>query len=144
MKTILLMVVALLVAGCATADKLNAVQLGMSEADVIGILGSPKSTSAQGSTEYMNYDFYDHKNNVGFPVPHFVRLIDGRVESFGKTGDFDSTKVDSVRIETDENIKVNGESDLYTELRKLKALLDEGVLTDDEYDALKKEAIQKY
>ena len=141
MKTILLMLAALLVVGCVTTAKLNAVQIGMSEAEVIGILGSPKSTSAQGSTEYMNYDLFDNQNGV---VPHFVRLIDGRVESFGKLGDFDSTKVDTIRIETDENIRVSSESDLYTELRKLKVLHDEGVLTDEEYDLLKKVAIQKY
>ncbi len=39
---------------------------------------------------------------------------------------------------------MNEESDPYTALRKLEALHDEGVLTDEEYDALKKEAIQKY
>ena len=144
MKFLVSIVAIILVAGCATADRLNNIQLGMSEQEVVDVLGAPKSTSAQRNTEYMNYLFFDESNPGGNWVPHFVRLVDGKVESFGATGDFDSTKTDTIRIETDENVSIDGKSDLYTELRKLKSLHDEGVLTDQEYDSLKQAAINKY
>ena len=58
----------------------------------------------------------------------------------GGTGDFDSTQKPTTKIEIDENIKVQ---DLYTKLRKLKELRDEGILTEEEYQAQKKRALSQ-
>ncbi len=35
----------------------------------------------------------------------FVRIVDGKVESFGRRGDFDSTKVPESKTTLDVNIK---------------------------------------
>ncbi|WP_405243693.1 SHOCT domain-containing protein [Lentisalinibacter salinarum] len=46
--------------------------------------------------------------------------------------------------EIDEKLNVEEESELYTELRKLKGLHDEGILTDSEYESLKQKAVERY
>ncbi|MFH1622824.1 MAG: hypothetical protein ABIA97_06900, partial [Candidatus Omnitrophota bacterium] len=84
-------VMAMLVSGCATVPNMGAVSLGMTKGEVIKVLGKPFSVSGQGNTEYLTYN--DRSGIYGdFTVPYFVRLIDGKVESYGKAGDFDSTK----------------------------------------------------
>lgn len=100
----------LLCAICATAllgctitnnsTKMNRLSVGMSKSDTIAALGTPQSTSANGPLEVLRYDFYP-------PPPYleatqqkryFVKLVNGRVESYGEMGDFDSTKDPTLRI----------------------------------------------
>lgn len=50
----------------------------------------------------------------------------------------------TIKSETDQRLNVEKDSDLYTELRKLKELHDEGILTDSEYENLKQKAIEEY
>ena len=83
----------------------------------------------------------------GWTKPYYVRLINGKVESYGRTGDFDSTKTPTVRLESDQtvkqNIEVKGSGDLYTELKKLKELKDSGVITDAEFESQEKEVVRE-
>ena len=82
-------------------------------------------------------------------VPFFVRLRAGTVESFGRVGDFDSTKTPTTRVEIDrkdkitQDIRVQDSGDMYVELKKLKDLLDTGVITQAEFDAKKKKILEK-
>jgi hypothetical protein len=46
-------------------------------------------------------------------------------------------------LETDEDVNVEQGSDLYRELRKLKELHDDGVLSEAEYGGLKKKGIRE-
>src|ERR1022692_4132505 len=79
--------------GCAgTSDKLNRVNLGMTKKEVIRTLGNPDSTSAMGDDEFLIYDWGSPKELVGTPKEYFVRLKAGKVDAFGKKGDFNSTK----------------------------------------------------
>ena len=81
--------------GCATASNLNNISLGMSKGDVIKTLGSPSSISAKDNVEYLKYNFRPVITSVEDSThnyDYFVRLINGKVESYGKVGDFDSTK----------------------------------------------------
>lgn len=140
----------ILVTACATAHKISQVRIGMTKEEVIAVMGPPSSTSAQGGREYLNYALSETDDHafMGITTPYYVRLINGKVESFGRTGDFDSTKTPTVRLETDEKIKqdvnVKGSGDLYTELKKLKELKDSGVITDAEFQAQKKKLLEKY
>lgn len=79
--------VALMMAGCAMggADRLNEVKLGMSEAEVIEAIGAPSTKSASGDTSYLHYNLY---SSWIFPDEYFVRLTDGKVDAFGRKGDF--------------------------------------------------------
>jgi hypothetical protein len=84
----------LLLVGCATAGRMNKVSMGMTKTEVLKALGNPNSTSAQGELEYLTYIFYASNDDAfyGRETSYFVRLINGKVESYGRTGDFDSTK----------------------------------------------------
>ena len=110
--------------------------------------GPPASTSAQSGTEYLNYSLSETDDQAfhGVTRPYYVRLLNGKVDSFGRLGDFDSTQKPTIRLETDENIKTNvsGKTDLYSELKKLKELKDEGIISEDEYEKEKKELLEKY
>ena len=145
-----LVMLVILLAGCATAGKINGVQMGMTKEEVIKVMGPPASMSAKGGSEYMNYSLSETDDDAfrGWTKPYYVRLIDGKVDSYGRLGDFDSTQKPTVRIETDENIKANVKTsekkDLYSELKKLKQLKDDGLITQQEYDKEKKELLEKY
>jgi hypothetical protein len=84
-----------LMGGCAHESNMNAVRLGMSKADVLVVLGKPTSTSAQGTTEYLRYRYAVPMHG---PEEYYVRLVAGKVEAFGKVGDFDSTKDPTVQV----------------------------------------------
>jgi len=148
-SVILLSIVALL-AGCASAHKISKVQIGMTKEEVIAVMGNPVSTSAQGNFEYLNYALSETGDDafMGWTKPYFIRLVNGHVESYGRTGDFDSTKPPTVRIESDEKIKqdvrVRDSPGLYMELKKLKELKDSGVINEEEFTAQKKKLLERY
>ena len=95
--------------GCATAHKVNNVQLGMTKQEVIATIGNPVSTSAQGNTEYLNYRFSETDDQAfyGLTTAYFIRLVNGKVDAYGRQGDFDSTKIPTIRIESDSNIRIS-------------------------------------
>ena len=133
-----------LVAACVgNSRRINKINLGMSKKDVIKILGQPISTSAINNTEYLKYRFKEESSD-GYSTLYYVRLIGGTVDSFGRAGDFDSSKDPTVKIKSESTIKVTGDSiakqndDIYTTLTKYKELLDKGLITKDEYEVMKK------
>ena len=95
MKRILVLLLCLGLGGCATASNLNNVSLGMTKGDVIKTLGNPNSVSAKDNVEYLKYNFTPVVREVddsSHNYDYFVRLVNGKVESYGKVGDFDSAK----------------------------------------------------
>ena len=108
-KLILISFCILILTGCATAHKLTRINLGMSKEDVIKKIGRPVSVSVQGKTEYLNYRFFETGEDAfcGITDPYYVRIIDGKVESYGKLGDFDSTKVPETKTTIDLNLENN-------------------------------------
>jgi hypothetical protein len=105
MKKLLAVLVCVGLVGCATAPNMSAVSLGMTKGEVTKELGKPFSVSAQGNMEYLTYN--DRSGIYGdYTVPYFVRLINGKVESYGKVGDFNSTKNST----NDINLNVKTES----------------------------------
>ncbi|MCK9419211.1 MAG: outer membrane protein assembly factor BamE [Nitrospirae bacterium] len=83
--------------------KMNDIEIGMTKQQVIQIMGQPSSTSAINNKMYLNYNLHEWKGKE--KTAYFVRFIDGKVESYGKTGDFDSTKVPESKTTVDVNIK---------------------------------------
>lgn len=108
MKKLVVLTGLLFLVGCVgTAYKMNNLNLGMSKQEVIQVLGPPLSSSAIGNTEYLNYKLYidgDHAF-MNLPTDYFVRIINGRVESYGKMGDFDSTRGTEFKGTYDLNIR---------------------------------------
>ena len=76
---------AFLLVGCATASKMNSVSLGMTRDQVVGAIGDPSSTSEMGNTQYLKYQL---TSDWIFTDRYYVRLTDGRVDAFGRVGDF--------------------------------------------------------
>ena len=100
-----------LIIGCATSpkNKFNRLSIDMSKAEVIDLLGTPYSTSAKKGFEYLIYS-YNRGPISGLPAPggsedYFVRIIKGKVESYGRVGDFNSTKDPESKIEININSK---------------------------------------
>jgi hypothetical protein len=84
-RVIVLLLLVMLLAGCGTASRLNAVQLGMTRDQVVEVAGTPGSTSQLGNTQYLKYQLI---NDWIFTDRYYVRLTDGRVDAFGRVGDF--------------------------------------------------------
>jgi len=81
-------------AGCATASKTNGLRLGMTKSQVLAVTGQPVSTAADNDVEVLRYKFsatghdaFHHRTEE-----YFVRLVGGKVERFGKKGDWESRK----------------------------------------------------
>lgn len=87
----------LLLTGCVTVpQKMNRLAIGMNKADVVAVMGTPDSTRATTKAEYLLYAV------CGLPIfpcdiPRFVRLIDGKVDAYGRMGDFGSTELPQIR-----------------------------------------------
>lgn len=146
--TALLCSAAVSLTGCmamifGTADQLNKVSVGMTRDEVIHTLGEPKSISASGDLEYLQYRWVKTviAADGNFPDDYFIAIRNGRVVSYGKKGDFDSARPPTQHLEVNETVKGleprQQSGDLYTNLEKLKALKDEGVITDAEFQAQK-------
>ncbi len=86
MKTTLVIMglVALFAAGCQTpSTQLNKVHLGMSEAEVVKILGEPASRAESKDGSTMLY--YTLRENMGsINSPYSVKLVGGKVDSYGR------------------------------------------------------------
>lgn len=161
MKTSLVPLTALvagaLLAGCATSTALNNIRIGMTKDEVRAVLGTPDSTSAQANVEYMTY-YLEANAGYGRDQPYMIRLVNGKVESFGRFAqlfDLYNRPVTSA-LPGEANFPQLGTSlavaapapayngapqaprpDLVAELQQLKALKDQGVLTDDEFQKAK-------
>jgi len=149
----ILFILACSLSGCmamvhGTADQLNKISVGMPKDEVLKVLGPPKIVSADKGIEYLQYRWVKTviATDANWPDDYFVAIRDGKVASFGRKGDFDSTKTPTKRIEIDQTIREqqvgSRDKDLYTELKKLKELKDTGVITDAEFESQKKKLLE--
>lgn len=140
----------ILLPGCLTQKDLSKISVGMSKQDVIAQLGKPKDVAVQGRVEYFTYEgeagYFDGRIGGDFK---FIRFIDGKVESFGKKGDFDSTKDPTININTKSTVegsvttKGSPAFDLEVELRKLDRLKKDGLINEADFEAQKKRLLEK-
>lgn len=146
--TLFAVIFAAFLAGCANADRFNALQIGMNQDQVIAVLGKPDSKSAQGNVEYFTYYLTNDSSRTG-DQPYAVRFADGKVESFGRFAQLFDIYNRPVAGNPPSNpgyfgamtpMSSNGSS-LATELQKLKALKDQGVLTDEEFQRAKSQLL---
>jgi len=74
----------------------------MPREEVIRALGPPGEVSAQGSIGYLKYGWDNPGDDkIAAADWYFVRLVGGRTESYGRVGDFDSTKDPTLGIKLD-------------------------------------------
>jgi hypothetical protein len=136
--------------GCfANAGRTSGVHYGMSKQEVVAVMGAPVSVSTHGSSQYLSYSVCDTDNQTlnGIMRPYVVRLTDGRVESYGTTGDAGSPQMPTGRHESDQIVKQDVRTkepvDLYIELIKLKELKDTSVITEEEFRFQKRRILEK-
>lgn len=133
----------LLLSACVTTTthygrrpNLSALSQGMTETEVVAIMGKPAKVAVHGRSRYLHYGWDSPwDGRVGATEEYFVRLVDGKVDSFGERGDFDSTKDPTININRRDTTPVA--TDVYSDLLKLKSLLDAGAITQGEYDRQK-------
>jgi hypothetical protein len=145
------LVIGLLVAltGCqaamyGTASQLNQITTGMPKAEVLAKLGTPNSTAASDGGEFLTYRWMEAVATA-WPQDYFVFLVDGRVASFGKKGDFNSTKDPTIgiNIKSDTTVREDArrtsvaEPDKIQKLEQLFKLQQQGAITKQEYDEQK-------
>jgi hypothetical protein len=150
--TALALLLATLFAGCTmTADKLNNIKIGMTKDQVIAMLGTPDSTSAQANIEYMTY-YLVSDAGYGRDAPYSVRLVDGKVESFGRFTQLSDiyfrpvgggTPQYNVGFPFAAGAPPARATDLVAQLQKLKTLKDQGALTDEEFQKAKQKLLSE-
>lgn len=85
-RLLVLMLAAALMLGCAaSAKKMNELKLGMSEAQVVEVIGEPNSTSSTQGEVLLKYRF---RTSGLWTATYYVRLQNGKVDAFGQVGDF--------------------------------------------------------
>jgi len=85
---------AILCAGCLSpASKINTVSLGMTKDQVLKIMGTPVSVTTDGKVECLNYNLAEVPTYFDMPgTPYEVRLVDGKVASYGRAGTPESAR----------------------------------------------------
>jgi len=153
-----LLVLGAVLTGCATSEKLNDLRIGMTKDQVLGLFGKPDSTTAQANVEYLTY-YLVADAGYGRDQPYLIRLVDGKVESFGRfaqlydlynrpvtnatPGDtnFPSASMPGAMSPAGMTGPVPGAApgtyDLAGQIQRLKALRDSGALTEDEFQRAK-------
>lgn len=85
--------------GSLVKPDFDRISVGMNKGQVISTLGKPDETSATSGTEYLKYGWDNPFDGIVGPVEwYFVRFVNGKVDSYGKVGDFDSTKDPTINI----------------------------------------------
>jgi hypothetical protein len=107
MKTLhtLLLAAVVALAGCATASKMNQLSIGMTKKEVIAVMGSPSSSASPGNgVEFLRYELLATAADA-LATPqyrnvqeYYVRLINGKVDSYGRVGDYDSAKDPTINL----------------------------------------------
>lgn len=75
--------------------------------------------------------------------PKLLEIGDEMAEAIRRLEKLPPREVDET-VKTQTDVDITGKDDRYTELMKLKKLLDEGVITQEEFDIEKKEILEKY
>jgi hypothetical protein len=162
MKTVSIALLLLaLLSGCSTtADKLNDVRIGMTKDQVIALLGKADSMSAQANIEYLTYYLSTDSDSFNRERAYSVRLVDGKVESFGRfmqlfdiynrpvTGTAPMVGGSSMMMPNPGmgstqviRVPVSNANDIAGQITKLKHLKDEGTLTEEEFQKAKEKVI---
>ena len=78
--------VAILITACApSAGKLNQLRMNMTRDEVLAAMGSPSSSSETAGLLYLRYRL----SNDGIThEEYYVRLLNGKVDAYGRLGDF--------------------------------------------------------
>ena len=99
MKRILLFLSVVIFAGCITIPSkrvtFKGIKIGMARDEAVAILGAPRKRSAKGNIEHLYYHekaLYIGIFGIGTDPKQYreleVRIVDGKVDSFGEVGEY--------------------------------------------------------
>ena len=103
-------------AGCVSSSThLNSVSIGMTKSEAIQAMGPPDSTRANHNVEFLYYHLASkpwlvramasRAGDVGYGEDDYcVRLINGRVDAYGSSRDFDFSHIPEQKLDVDVNI----------------------------------------
>ena len=100
-QTPILLVVSIFLVGCVTtAAKLNELRPGMERTEVVKLIGTPTSTGFIDGAEYLYYRLprsghEAHMSRGMAGQDYAVRLVNGRVDSYGRTQDVVPVRVNT-------------------------------------------------
>lgn len=87
-RMLILFFLLILVLGCAgSATKMNNLDIGMTKAEVLVVMGQPNYTSGANDVEILNYKL---TSDSLYTDTYFVRIKKGKVVRFGQQGSFGS------------------------------------------------------
>jgi hypothetical protein len=117
--------------------KLADLRIGMTKEQVRSVLGPPDSTGAEVNAEFMTYslELPAHVAIYDRQPRYVVRLVGGRVESFGRF-----VELFDLYLRPVARAGPAPRMDPASELAGLKALRDEGALSDAEFEKAKAKA----
>ncbi|MCP9440044.1 MAG: outer membrane protein assembly factor BamE [Nitrospira sp.] len=105
-------------AGCGvfytSQTVINQLEVGMTKAKAVAILGEPRYSSAHDNAEYLLYTFSDGIVRKQY----YVRITNGTVDSFGRLDDLKRTHPLTIRIEKEERIRVEDKPARYDDGQK--------------------------
>lgn len=91
MRIVAMLLLAVALAGCVTSSKkLAEVEIGMSKAQVLAILGEPKSVSARDGAEILHYQLSGDRapplnpNAAKYSQGYAVELVGNKVTAYGR------------------------------------------------------------
>jgi len=120
MRFCIALCVSVVLAGCVSSSShLNSVSIGMTKPDVIKVMGQPTDTRGNSHAEFLIYHLASepwiaraaayHQGVAGYGEDDYcIRLVDGKVDAYGRQGDFDFSKVPEVKV--DVNVNSNGQT----------------------------------
>lgn len=77
-------------AGAGSFQRMNSLKIGMTKPEVIEAIGVPNSISATRISATRIVEYLGYRINTGWfsTDKYYVKLVDGKVESYGQRGDF--------------------------------------------------------
>ena len=153
MRKALLLVPIVMMVGCQ-GPSFERISRGMTRDEVILALGNPDRVALDGPDEFLIYNSTNKAlamASMGFlwvDDEYYVKLTSGKVSSFGvkrygeSRNEFESSNP-SQRIQVDQKSTSTLTFDLATELAKLDKLKKDGLISAEDYEVLKKRAIEK-
>ncbi|MFN7958780.1 MAG: hypothetical protein U0P46_10745 [Holophagaceae bacterium] len=142
--------------GCTRPDlNVSKLRVGMTKKEVVERVGSPKRvTEVNPTTELHEYEAYDRYGAIKINSrSQFIRFVDGRLEAVGTMEELKAGR-SALRAETSKAAPAQPAAaipasaaapafDLRTELEKLEKLKKDGLISEAEFQELRRKVLDK-
>lgn len=137
--------------GCTRPDlDLSRIRTGMTKKEVIERAGSPTRTTVTNDTEVWEYEAYERYGAIKVNArSRFVRFVRGQVDAFGSPEDLKAGRAALVAPAGPAKEAAAAPQpappafDLRTELEKLEKLKKDGLISEPEFQELRKKVLDK-